>query len=307
MTRRLLHVLAIAAGMLTACAGMNVKKQCYGNGVCRVEKDGVVSWEGPPDKVAELKGKEDARDKAVADADKAWIGAPKRAADEPIRLLVVGPDSEHPELRPLAGTYRQMIEQSLQGDARIQLVPHGTMVKLLVGGDSDDRGSRGNRPAVRAAVDEGLARRLRESNVDVDVVLVAHLATKKVSGFVSGGKGGGVGVAEVNNVQLDASLSSVYRFEEHRTSQVGKSTDSLAVAGIGKDGKKGSGELKGKRNPEQDRPAVQSCAAWVRSTVGAKIAPELPSLAAVKEIRAKNSAANGGGVEGAMRKLFGGK
>jgi hypothetical protein len=300
--QRCIRLAAVAAVLLSACAGMNVNKQCYGNGVCRVEKDGVVSWEGPPDKVAELKGKEDARNKAVADADQAWLAAPKRAANEPIRLLVVGPDSEHPELRPLAGTYRQMIEQSLQGDPRIQLVPRTTMLDLLVGSDSDDRGSRGDRP-VRGAVDEGLARRLRESNVDVDVVLVTHLGTKKKSGFVGGG--GGLGVAEVNNVQLDASLSSVYRFEEHRTSELGKSTDSLAVAGIDKHGKKGSGELKGKRNPELDRPAVQTCAAWVKSTVDTKLGPELPSLAAVKEIRAKNAAASGGGLEGAMRKLFG--
>jgi hypothetical protein len=291
-------VLAAAAGLLAACAGMNVKKECR-DGVCRVEKDGAVTFEGPPEKVAELKAKEDAKNKAAADADAAWLAAPKRAPAEPIRLLVVGPVTEYPELKPLAGTYRQMIEQSLQGDPRVQLVPEGGMVKLVVHGDSD--------APVRAAVDAGLARRLRDGGVDVDVVLVTHLATKKVSGFVSGGKGGGVGVAEVNNVQVDASLSSVYRFEEHRTSQVGKSTDSLAVVGVGKDGKKGSGELKGKRNPELDRPAVQGCAGWAKSTIAEKIAPELPSLAAVKEIRARNAQSSGGGndLQSAMRKLFG--
>jgi hypothetical protein len=139
----------------------------------------------------------------------------------------------------------------------------------------------------RTAVDQPLTRRLRDGSGEVDVVVVAHLSTKKVSGFVGGG--GGVGVAEVNNVVFELSLSSVYRFEELRHSEVGKSSDSLAVAGIDKKGKTGSGQLKGKRNPESDRPAVVAAAAWVKAS-SAQLAADLPTIAAAKEIRQKNTA-----------------
>lgn len=44
----------------------------------------------------------------------------------------------------------------------------------------------------------------------------------------------------------------------------------------------------GKRIPENDRAAIQRYGAWVKNTVREKIAPSLPALAAVQEIRAKN-------------------
>lgn len=37
-----------SALVLGGCASVNVKKTCYGDGVCRVERNGVVSFEGPP-------------------------------------------------------------------------------------------------------------------------------------------------------------------------------------------------------------------------------------------------------------------
>lgn len=265
--------------------GATTRKECYGD-VCRIEIDGVVTWEGPPDKVAEMKAKEDARKQKAADLDRAYAEAPRRPADEPIRLVLVGPTAEHPDLRALAGTYRAMMEESLQGDSRIQLVPYGD-VKLLVEADSGSTSfaAQGGEKA-RVAVDESLTRRLRDLGAEVDVVLVAHLAPRKVTGFVGGG--GGVGVAEVNNVEFKASLSSIYRFEPHAATEVGKSTDSLAVAGVSRKGKTGSGEIKGKRTPEQDRAAVQAWATSVKGLVVNQVGPTLPALASVKEIRAKS-------------------
>jgi len=87
----------------------------------------------------------------------------------------------------------------------------------------------------------------------------------------------------------EAGRFSVYRFEEQRHSEVGKSTDSLAVAGIDKKGKSGSGQLKGKRNPESDRAAVVSSATWVQA-VSAQLAPDLPSIAAARGVRQQNTA-----------------
>jgi hypothetical protein len=268
---------------LVACA--SVQKTCYGDGVCRVEKDGVVSWEGPPDKVAARQGVAQSAADAQKHADEAYLAAPKRPASEPIRLVVIGPETEYPDLAPLTGTYRQMLEQALQGDPRIQLVPY-SQVKLFAEARSEGEStSMFSEHQARTAVDAPLARRLRDGCGEVDVVVVAHLSTKKVSGFV-GGKGS-VGVAEVNNVVFELSLSSVYRFEEQRHAEVGKSSDSLALAGIDKKGKTGSGQLKGKRNPENDRPAVVSAAGWVKAT-SAQLAPDLPSIAAATEVRRQN-------------------
>ena len=282
---RLTPLLLTAPLILGGCA--SIQKTCYPDGVCRVERDGVVSWEGPPDKVAARQGGEQGRAQAQARVDEAYLQAPKRVSSEPIRLVVVGPSTEYPDLAPLATTYRQMLEQALQGDARIQLVPYA-QVKLLAEARSDDGPpSAFGRSEPRTAVDAALARRLRDGG-EVDLVLVVHLRSQKTSGFVSGK--GGVGVAEVNNVGFDLSLSSVYRFQEHRHSEVGKSSDSLAVAGIDRKGKTGSGELKGKRNPELDRPALANAASWVKQTTDQQIAPDLPSLAAAREIRAQTAA-----------------
>ncbi len=288
MHRSLRFALLVAVPVLALAT--STRKTCYGNGVCRIETDGVVSWDGPPDKVAEMQAKEDAKRQAGAQVDQAYADAAKRPATEPVRVVLVGPTTDRPELEPLLGAYRQLMEQALQGDARIQLVPYG-QVKLLVEAQSGDARfpSTGGRTEARASVDEALTRRLRDGNADVDVVAVVHLETKKVSGFV-GGKGG-VGVAEVNNVEFQWSLSPIYTFREYRAVEVGKSTDGVAVAGIDRTGKTGSGEIKGRRNPESDRAAIDASAAWVRATIADPIAPALPSLAAVKEIRGKTSTA----------------
>lgn len=279
---RLVPRLALLSLAVLATAG-TTRKECQGD-VCRIETDGVVTWEGPPDKVAEAKAKEEARKQKGADLDKAYADAPRKPAGEPIRLVLVGPTTEVPDLKALAGSYRAMMEQGLQGDPRIQLVPYSD-VKLLVEADSGSAfpGQGGER--TRAAVDEGLTRRLRDLGADVDVVLVAHLAPKKVTGLVGGG--GGIGVAEVNNLEFQGSLSSVYRFDPRAVAEVGKSTDTLAVAGVDKKGKASSGELKGKRNPEQDRAAIDAWAAAVKRVAG-EIGPTLPAQASVKEIRAKS-------------------
>lgn len=271
--------------VLGGCA--SVQKTCYGDGVCRVERDGVVSWEGPPDKVAARQGKAQSAADAQARADEAYLQAPKRGASEPVRLVVIGPSTEVPELAPLTASYRQMLEQALQGDPRVQLVPY-SQVKLFAEARSEgEPAPMFGKEQQRTAVDLPLTRRLRDGSGEVDVVVVAHLSTKKVSGFV--GNKGGVGVAEVNNVVFDLSLSSVYRFEERRHAEVGKSSDSLALAGIDKKGKTGSGQLKGKRNPESDRAALVSAATWVKAT-SAQLAPDMPSIAAAHDVRQKNTA-----------------
>lgn len=284
---RVPNLLLSAALVLGGCASVNVKKTCYGDGVCKIERNGAVSYEGPPDKVAAYEGKAQSAADAQVRAEEAYLQAPKRAASEPVRVVVIGPSTEMADLAPLTATYQQMLEQALQGDPRIQLVPYSQVKVLAEARSEGESTSMFAQNQVRTAVDQPLTRRLRDVSGEVDVVVVAHLSTKKVSGFV-GGKGG-VGVAEVNNVVFELSLSSVYRFAELRHAEVGKSTDSLALAGVDKKGKTGSGQLKGKRNPESDRPALVASAGWVKAT-SAQLAPEMPSIAAARDVRQKNTA-----------------
>jgi len=265
---------------------MNMKKQCYANGVCRIEQNGEVTWSGPPEEVAKMQGGEEGRKQALAEVDKAYAEAPKRSASDPIRLVLIGPSADAPDLAALTSAYRPMIEASLRGDPRIELVPYEQVKFLAEASSGDSLHSNFNKPEPRAKVDAELTHRLRDGNADVDVVLVAHLVPKEVTGFVRGS--GGAGVAQVVNVEFQASMSSVYEFSEIQGAQVGKSSDSLAVAGFDKKGKASSGQLKGKRNPESDRPAIQEYGTWVKNTVLEKIAPTLPAIAAVQEIRAKN-------------------
>jgi len=285
MARRWL--LWLASAQLVGCASMNMKKQCYANGVCRIEQDGQVSWSGPPEEVAKMQEAQDGRKQALAQVDKAYAEAPKRSESEPIRLVLIGPTADVPDLASLCSAYRTMMEASLRGDPRVQLLPYDRL-KFLIEASSGDslHSSTFNKPEVRAKVDPELTHRLRDGNADIDVVLVAHLVPKEVTGFVRGS--GGMGVAQVVNVEFQASMSSVYEFSEIQSAQVGKSTDSLAVAGLDKKGKASSGELKGKRNPEYDRSAIQQYGTWVKNTLREKIAPTLPSIAAVQEIRVKN-------------------
>jgi hypothetical protein len=266
---------------------MNVKKECYANGVCRIDQNGQVNWSGPPEEVAKMQGAQEGRKQALAEVDKAYAEAPKRSESEPIRLVLIGPTADAPDLAALSSAYRAMMEAALRGDPRIELVPYDR-VKLLAEASSGNsmRSSSFHPQEVRAKVDSELTHRLRDGNSDVDVVLVAHLVPKEVTGFVQGG--GGAGVAQVVNVEFQASMSSVYELSEIQFAEVGNSTDRLAVAGLDKKGKASSGELKGKRNPENDRGAIQHYGTWVKNALREKIAPTLPAIAAVQEIRAKN-------------------
>ena len=278
----------LAAGLIAGCASLNVKKTCYGDGVCRVERNGQVSYEGPPDKVAQYQAKDQQKSQAAADLDKAWAEAPKRPGNESIRVAVV-PTSDYQDLVALAPRYRAMLEDSLRADPRIEIVPYDR-VKLLAEAHSGDQPAGFGQQTSRAAVDEALTRSLRDFNIPVDVVLVVHLTPKKDSGLVAGG--GGIGVADVVNVQFDTSLSSVYQFDPKQTSQVGKSTDRIHLAGFNKNGQKGEADLHGKRNPARDAAAIDALGGWARQVIETQVAPNLPSMAGVQQVEAKARATN---------------
>jgi len=288
--RLVMIVTALSIVAPLALPGCSYNKQCFGDGVCKITKNGQTSWEGPPDKVAAYQAKEDGARQQAAELDQAYADAPRRGADQPIRVVVIanaGADS----IVPLMPSYATMLEQELAATPRIEIVPLAKVTTILsASANSDDPGMGGDAKHLGdvTAVDENLTRGLRDLSGAADVVIVLHAEEKTESGFVSGG--GGAGVAEVVRVELAGSLSSVYAFAPTAATVVGKSTAGIKLAGVGSDGKAGSGQLAGKRDVERDRPAIHELAGTLADAI-ATLAPNLPDLAAAAELRKQNGAA----------------
>jgi hypothetical protein len=291
MERRLVALLACALA-LSGCASFS--KQCFASGVCRIEENGAVRWEGPPEKVAELQAAEEAQKRAAAERDQEFAQAERRPPSEPIRVAIVGPSTSSSGLQMLLPQYQVMLVQALGGDPRIQLVDTSRIASLLA--EKDPMGF--GRQAAPKGLDAAMARRVRDGSGEVDVLVVVTLAEKQRTGMVSGG--GGSGVAQVLNVEFTAHVSSVYAFNPASRSEVGKSNTGIALAGIDKSAKAQRAELKGARNPESDRGAVNELADWVKATVTGPLAGQLPSLAAVQAINQKLSATRAAQLRGAL-------
>jgi hypothetical protein len=276
MSARLCVTVASLSLAISACVSFN--KQCFGDGVCRTEKDGQVTWEGPPEKVAEYQAREEAQKKAAAARDAAFASAPRRAPTEPIRVAILGPTGISPGAEPFSLQYRQMFLEAMQGDPRLVLVDAGRVAHLLKG----SAGYAGGRANVPVAVDAAMSKRVRDGSEEVDVLVVVTARDKQRTGLVSGN--GGVGAVQVVNIEFVASVSSVYDFAEQQSATVGESTAGLAVGGYDKSGKHKQGELKAMRDPSRDRGALGQLAAWVKGTVTGPVGAGLPSLAAVQSI-----------------------
>jgi hypothetical protein len=113
-------LLAAVALLLASCASFN--KQCFGDGVCRVEKDGQVGWEGPPEQVAKRKGAEDKQAQQAAALD--------RHGRKPRSVRRRAPSGSRswapPRRRPRSGAvaaYQAMIGGGDAGDSRISSCP----------------------------------------------------------------------------------------------------------------------------------------------------------------------------------------
>ena len=65
-----------------------------------------MSWEGPPDKVAARQGVAQSAADVQKRADEAYLQAPKRPASEPIRVVLIGPNADSPDLAGLTLAYR---------------------------------------------------------------------------------------------------------------------------------------------------------------------------------------------------------
>jgi hypothetical protein len=296
---RIVHlatVLGLFSSIAIAVPACSYNKQCFGDGVCKITKDGQTTWEGPPDKVAAYKAKEEGDKQKAAELDQAYAAAPRRPADQPIRVVVIA-NTGATSLAPLMTSYAQMLEQELATAPRIRIVPVADVRGILEVSVKDGAAPSGESGKVGevAAVDANLTRALRDLSGAADVVVVLHAAEKADSGFVSGG--GGAGVAEVVRVELAGSMSSVYAFAPTASTVVGKSTAGIKLSGIDKDGHAREGELASKRDVEADRAAIQELAAAMNQSIAA-LAPDLPETEAAAALQKQNAKAMLGGLLG---------
>ena len=274
-------VLAFALLCLGGCFG-SYTKTCS-DGVCKIVENGQVRYEGPPDKVAARKAQDEATALRAQKVQAAYDTAPKRPPEEPVRVAFLLATSSDPDLAQYTMVYNNMLRQEFGAVPGIVLVEPGSLSLVLNSQGASYQPGFGSMPSAQT---ESLGERLtkvRDSSIDVDVVIFTELGTKKQTGVVAGR--GGAGTIEVQKVEFQGTLSSVYKVEERRVSEVGNSTDSIEMFGRDNRGQTRSANLKQKRDLEKDRPAVQRYVAAIKQIITGQIAPTLPSLAAISEIR----------------------
>ena len=289
------------AGVLLATYGCaSTSKQCV-DGVCKITENGKVRYEGDPEKVAALKAKDEAKANRANEIQQAYVNAPKRNGETAIRVALVPPTTGSKELKGFTKGFHKMLNEEFGNEDEFELVPYKAIKKYMAmasqlpedefskSGSSGWSSSRGRKQNDAPPLKD-IVTRMRDYGAEVDVLIFTQLNPKTETGMIRGSKG--AGLAQVERVELSGRISSLYLFEAHTLKEVGKSTSSLAVAGMGKKkGKKGKkfqkGQMKMKRNIEHDRDAVKAYVARIKSLIKDTISPQLPSIAAVQEIREK--------------------
>lgn len=286
-----LNTSLITASLITASGcSMNYSKSCS-DGVCVITENGVTRYEGDPAKIAKLKAEQENRGNAAQARNLAYENATRRDDKEVIRVGVIRPTSSDKSIEPHAKQFEHWIEQAVATDPRIQLVDdkklrlHLKMVETKI---PVARGFGMDGPTEQSVVvpNEKTFMALRDLGIAADVLIFTSLSPKTESGFVSGGRNQGTGIASVSRVEISGVASSVYDFKPYRFSQVGKSAGSIDLAGFDKDGKAKSASLKSnKRNINLDKPASTAYGGLMRAAILNEISSKLPSLAEVERIQ----------------------
>ncbi|WP_196137834.1 hypothetical protein [Aliikangiella sp. G2MR2-5] len=282
---------------LIACGG-NYHKSCWDD-VCKIVDNGVVTYEGNPEKIAEIKAREQvyidrlqAREAKIAARQAAISELPKRGPNEIIRVGIIMPESYHFSLDKHKGTFYRWILQPLQKDPKIRVIPHKKMSSYLsavyqtvpVNKGWNESGPREKQAFVP---DESTFHKLRDLGLDVDVLIYTSLSVKTQSGLV-GGRGQGVGVISASKVEISGLASSIFQFNAHRHSVLGKSVGKLDIQGVDKEGEVKSASLgNNQRDIKKDEAAARSYGRYLASVIKSQIAPHLPSLKALKDFEAK--------------------
>lgn len=274
----------IAALSLGRCA---YNKQCYGNGVCRVVENGKERYEGSPEAVAQhLQKLEEEKQKKLA-LQARYDAAAKRGKNGKARVALFIPRGKNPELANLSGQYYQMLKSALSGDTHIELIDQSLAEPVL---------SEITRPTFTTSYADqqrplwapAYITALRDKGFFADIVVFTELSPKPMVGFY-GKKGKGAGMIATEAVEFKSKLTSIYRYELHEVSAVGKSINSVAGAGFDKKLKMSGGTLTLKRNIKQDESAIQNLAQQIKDKVNNTVTPALPTIAAIEEIQGQRA------------------
>lgn len=273
--------------------GCAYSKTCN-DGVCTIVENGQTRYEGDPAKIAKLKGEKAAAAKAEADLVQRVRTAPKRQGNEPVRVALLPAEGNDGELAKMAPVYDGMIRQEFAKQSGLQLVDASTVTRAWNAATTRDDGFGGHMASHQDRLplncDADGARRMRHAGVDADVLVFTTLVPQTKTGFLKGSGKNGAALAQVNVVEFHTCVTALYDSKPFTLKDIGDSTNNLAVAGINKQGKTGAGELKFRRNAEQDRKAVTRLAATTAGRIRKEIRPTLASLSALRTIEARQPA-----------------
>ena len=272
-------VLPIA--VLTSCVSY---QQTCEDEVCTTVRDGKTTYSGDQAKIQAMQDKERAELKIISQLN----AGPKRNGDEPIRVALIFGGASDNDLQALVDKYEVMIMQALTRFTDLQILPSEQVysaINYYLNPNGYMQSKYTDGPQFKSDIKS--LRGLWKNGLQYDVAVVWRLRSKEDYGFL--GNSSGAAVAQVNLVEFDARFSSIFKSKALQEKAVGKSTNSLAAAGMDKTGKTGRFGLTGNRNPEYDRPAIFTWTSQIHTKILHDIKPSLPALAALNDIE-KNRA-----------------
>ena len=292
-TRHLYQAFIVSVLILLIACGGSYSKRCWED-VCKITENGVVRYEGDPEKIKQLQAQDAAREaffaqrqQAAAQRQAALEALPKRKHGEMIRVAVLHPEG-YQGLDKHSLVFYQWILAQLRKEKQFQVIPHEKIRSAISAVKStvpiargwNESGPREKREFVPNAE---TFKNLRDQGVKFDVLIYTSLSPKTQSGLV-GGRGQGIGVISANRIEISGLASSIFSFSPHRHAIVGKSAGQIDISGRDREGEIKSATIKNKeRNIKLDKPAVEAYAKYYASIIKSQIAPHLPSLQALRE------------------------
>lgn len=273
--------LILVFGTLTGCISYH---QTCEDGVCTTVKDGKTTYSGDQAKIQAIKDRERAELKLISQLN----AGPTRTNDEPTRVILIFGGASDAELQALAEQYHVMITQAFARFTDVQLVPQSDVNQAMehfMNPNGHMKSEYVDTPEFKADIKS--LRGLWKNGLQYDVAVVWRLRPKANYGLL--GNSSAAAIAQVNLVEFDARFSSIFKGKALQEKAVGKSTNSIAAAGIDKTGKTGRLGLTTTRNPEYDRPAILTWTDQIRNKIIQNIKPTLPALAELQNIE-KNRA-----------------
>ncbi len=205
-------VFVLAGALLhTGSAGADYSKRCT-NGVCRIEKNGEVTWTGDPEKVAAMKEKEAEAARREEKRRKKIQEGPKRKAGEPIKVAILktelGTALESAAREPDAifdGIY-----EAFEGDDVLQLKGKKSMNKAK-------KEIEWNRKRTLSSKRGTFVHEAKQAGVRADVYVHTFANLEEMVGYSKQKKKLAKGVQLV----IRAKVSSGYIYEEHEVVENG--------------------------------------------------------------------------------------